>query len=280
MTTTVIKDSYQFNAKVQSKGKQRGGEGWTLTLDWKLPGSKFELVLYGQEWEDVEMANVGALAYFDIAQGNLKAEKTGKYASDYFWNLAAIGEPQVGAPLAAPSQDVDAPHGPVTQGNGQPWQKPPPEYRQPTGQDALQQRIAWNSAINNATNLLAYASNLMFDQSTEAEVLKWAAWYYQAITSGPPPHQGQDGATEAAAPQGAATPSETPAQAQEASFAALSAFNGAWKAALARHQWPTEQEGLAAVEGYIARNYQGRKLRQLSDAEVGGVTGALRQGKL
>ena len=279
MTTTVIKDSYQFNAKVQSKGKQRGGEGWTLTLDWKLPGSKFELVLYGQEWKDVEMANVGALAYFDIAQGNLKAEKLGKYASDYFWNLAAIGEPQNDNPMGSPEAPVVR-RGKVQWEDGPPSEKPPLEYRQPTGQDALQQRIAWNSAINNATNLLAYASNLMFDQSTEAEVLKWAAWYYQAITFGPPPQQGQDAATEAAAPQGAARPSETPAQAQEASFAALSAFNGAWKAALARHQWPTEQEGLAAVEGFIARNYQGRKLRQLSDAEVAQVTKAVREDRI
>ena len=102
----------------------------------------------------------------------------------------------------------------------------------------------------------------------------------RAAIAGPPPQQGQDDATEAAAPQGAATPPAAAAQAQEASFEALSAFNGAWRAALARNQWPTEQEGLAAVEGFIARNYQGRKLRQLNDAEVGWVTGALRQDKL
>ena len=149
--------------------------------------------------------------------------------------------------------------------------------------------MRWTEAINNATNMVAASLAATpeirdacwdWQQGVEEAILRYAAWYYQAIIAGPPPEQGQVGATEAAAPQGAATPSETPAQAQEASFAALSAFNGAWKAALARNQWPSELKGLAAVEGFIARNYQDRKLRALSDAEVAQVTKAVREDRI
>src|SRR3990167_168884 len=135
--------SYQFNAQVKALGQQRKGEGWTLTLDWKLPGSQYELVLYGQDWADVEGPAVAKTAYFDIAKGSLKQDKNGKYASDYFWNLTTVSEPQSVVETKVNYRQPEDYAGETT-----PWRDPPVEYRQPTCQDALQQRIAWNSAIN------------------------------------------------------------------------------------------------------------------------------------
>ena len=263
-----ILESYQFNAQVKALGQQRKGEGWTLTLDWKLPGSQYELVLYGQDWADVEGLAVAKTAYFDIAKGNLKQDKSGKYASDYFWNLSTIGEPQADVPAPTPSSSGE--RGPGSQD----------EYRR------SKEEMRWTEAVSNATNLLAADTTEVENDTAEqlkAAILDWAAWYYQAIISGPPSLQQE---TPAEAPSVPAQPpqqaqaSKTPATAQQPSFEALSAFNGAWKAALARNQWPTEEQALAAVEGFIARNYGGRKLRQLSDAEVTQVTAAVRNGKL
>ena len=120
----------------------------------------------------------------------------------------------------------------------------------------------------------------MFDHTTEEEILKWAAWYYQAIIAGPPQSAGAEAPGGAVEPPEDQEPSTTPALEQRASFEALSAFNGAWKAALNRNQWPTEEQALSAVEGFIQRNFQGRKLRQLQDAEVEQVTAAVRSGKI
>ena len=301
--TTAIRDSYQFNATVQSKGKQRNSDGWTLTLDWKLPGSKFDLVLYGKEWEEVGLVNVGDRASFDIARGGLKADKDGKYASDYFWNLAGIGDPQPESKAAPAKPAGAASKKPAAPGAGDKyvaeaetaWENPPPEYARNQAQDSIQQRIAWNSAINNATNLLPYLP-LPAGGDWHPLLLQEAAWYYQVITAGPPAsvplgslecdqgkaHQGKAAKplqNPVEAPE-APAPTQSPAGPNTASFEALSAFNGAWKAALTRNQWKTEEEALAAAQGYIARNYQGRKLRQLQDAEVAEVTAAVRMGKL
>ena len=101
MTTATIPESFQFNTVIQAKGKQRNNDGWTLTVDWKLPGSKFELVLYGQDWEQVKGYDVGHTAYFDIAKGGQKSGKSGKYASDFFWNPTRITAPVAEADLPA-----------------------------------------------------------------------------------------------------------------------------------------------------------------------------------
>jgi hypothetical protein len=57
--TTAIESQYHVTAEIQSKGKQRNNDGWTMTVDWKLPGSKYELTLYGQDWDTVQGHEVG-----------------------------------------------------------------------------------------------------------------------------------------------------------------------------------------------------------------------------
>src|SRR3990167_4620203 len=132
-----VADSYQFQAAIQSKGKQRNNDGWTLTVDWKLPGSKFELVLYGQDWDDIEGWNVGDCPLISINRGNLKDGKEGKYTSDYFWDLADIS---AGESRTEPQKVIR------TQGAASP-------SNSDRDQGDINQRIAWNSAVNNAVHL-------------------------------------------------------------------------------------------------------------------------------
>jgi len=61
-----------------------------MVVDWRLPGSKYDLTLYGTNWETVEGHDVGELVTITIQQGNLKANKEGQYSSDYFWDLVSI----------------------------------------------------------------------------------------------------------------------------------------------------------------------------------------------
>jgi hypothetical protein len=193
-----------------------------MTVDWQLPGSKFELVLYGQDWEDVEGREVGDRCFFDIVKGGLKEGKSGNYASDHFWNLSVIDaqrstvkaapvQKPAPAPAAAPSGVSQAP------------------------ERSIDQRIAWNSAINNATNLFAqrwppaapgadWGEDVVNMQNL---IMGWAAWYYAAIVAGPPQEQAQDDATEAAQPPAAPELPRTPAERPNMAQCPLKAHGGA-----------------------------------------------------
>ena len=93
--TTAIESQYHFTAEVKTKVKQQNRDGWAMTVDWKLPGSKFDLTLYGQDWETVRDVVIdekgqGPLCIFTINQGNLKGNKDGRYSTDYFWDMVSI----------------------------------------------------------------------------------------------------------------------------------------------------------------------------------------------
>ena len=88
--TTAIESQYQCTAEVKSKGKQQNREAWTMVVDWRLPGSKYDLTLYGTNWETVEGHDVGELVTITIQQGNLKTNKDGQYSSDFFWDMVSI----------------------------------------------------------------------------------------------------------------------------------------------------------------------------------------------
>ena len=102
--TTAIESQYHFTAEVKSKGKQQNRDGWSMVVDWKLPGSKFDLTLYGQDWETVQGFEVGETAIITINQGNLKKDKTGQYSTDYFWDMIGIEATWVGGDEAPPVQ--------------------------------------------------------------------------------------------------------------------------------------------------------------------------------
>jgi hypothetical protein len=130
--TTAIESQYNFQAEIQSKGKQQNRDGWTITLDWKLPGSKYDLTLYGTNWETVEGYEVGQTATITIQQGNLKANKEGKYSSDFFWDMVSI-EP--GA-MVMVAEEVQAPPKPTPK-PAPPAQSQPSDFEPPPNPAAL-----------------------------------------------------------------------------------------------------------------------------------------------
>ena len=80
---------------------------------------------------------------------------------------------------------------------------------------SIDQRIAWNSAVNNATNLLANSDKDAELEPLQGAIKYWAAWYYDLIVSDPPAADAQDGATLPAEAPAAPEPSRTPAPAPQ-----------------------------------------------------------------
>jgi len=135
MTTTAIESQYHFTAAIQSKGKQQNRDGWSMVVDWKLPGSRYDLTLYGQDWETIEAHDVGDTVIITINQGNLKANKDGRYSTDYFWDMVSIEPTWIagdgervasdeGEPVQAPPKPRPDPAPPAR--TGTPNMEPPP----------------------------------------------------------------------------------------------------------------------------------------------------------
>ena len=123
--TTAIESQYHFTAEVKSKGKQQNRDGWSMVVDWKLPGSKYDLTLYGQDWDTVQGFEVGETAIITIQQGNLKANKDGRYSSDYFWDMVSI-EPTW---IAGDGERVASDEAPPVQAPPKPTPNPTPPAR-------------------------------------------------------------------------------------------------------------------------------------------------------
>jgi len=113
---------HKFTAEIESIGKPfNGGEGWDIVLDWKLPGSNYPQHVGGRDWDDIEGLAVGQTHDWVLNRGNIKRDKSGQYASDYFWNWDKTGNstpPVAVAPPAPPSDESftgkpDAPSGSV-----------------------------------------------------------------------------------------------------------------------------------------------------------------------
>ena len=147
--TTVIKDSYSFNAKLKSKGQQRNNDGWTITVDWRLPGSQYDLVLYGKDWDDLGSLEVGDFTGVMISKGNLKQEKDGRYASDYFWDLEGFDAPGPDNQPANPALTKEFEGKPLPEAA----QAPQRGSQQPPSDD-IQTRIQVGQATNIAAEWL------------------------------------------------------------------------------------------------------------------------------
>ena len=113
---------HRFTAEIENIGKPfSGGPGWDILLDWKLPGSNYNQHIGGQNWDDIEGFQVGQTHDWVINIGNKKRDKSGRYASDYFWDWAKTGN---STPPVMPEADQfftgkpDTPSGP-TGGNYQ-----------------------------------------------------------------------------------------------------------------------------------------------------------------
>ena len=130
--TTAIESQYHFTAEVKSKGKQQNRDGWAMLVDWKLPGSKFDLTLYGQDWETVRDVVIdekgqGPTCIFTINQGNLKGNKDGRYSSDYFWDMVSIEQTWI----AEDGERVASDEAPPVQAPPKPTPDPAPPARTP-----------------------------------------------------------------------------------------------------------------------------------------------------
>jgi hypothetical protein len=135
--TTAIESQYHFTAEVKSKGKQQNQDGWAMLVDWKLPGSQYDLTLYGRDWETVgdvviDEKGQGPLCIFTIQQGSLKKNKDGtikdgRYSSDYFWDLVGI-EPTW---IAGDGERVASDEAPPVQAPPKPNPAPAPPARTP-----------------------------------------------------------------------------------------------------------------------------------------------------
>lgn len=99
---TTLQEHYIFTASIKARGENRQGSGWTLTPNWKLPSSLFELVLYGKDWGDIEGWAVGDMGTFTVNRGNLRANREGKYNTDYYWDLVSIERPDSTSPAEEP----------------------------------------------------------------------------------------------------------------------------------------------------------------------------------
>ena len=82
----------EFNFTKPIVGKSKRGNAWAIEFDWKLPGSKYNLVVYERDPETIEGWNVGDCPTVTIVQGALKEGKDGQYNTDYFYDLASIEE--------------------------------------------------------------------------------------------------------------------------------------------------------------------------------------------
>ena len=119
---------HRFSAEIESIGKPHsGGSGWTIVLNWKLPGSSYNQHISGQNWDDIAGFQVGQAHDWVINIGNLKRDKSGRYASDYFWDWDKTGNSKPPVAVAPPGPEADqfftgkpdTPSGP-TGGNYQP----------------------------------------------------------------------------------------------------------------------------------------------------------------
>ena len=138
--TTAIESQYHFTAEVKSKGKQQNRDGWAMVVDWKLPGSQYDLTLYGQDWETVQDVVIdekgqGPTCIFTINQGNLKKDKTGQYSSDYWWDLVGIESTWIGGDGERVASDEAPPVQAPPKPNPAPAPRSEPPARTPAPKD-------------------------------------------------------------------------------------------------------------------------------------------------
>ena len=242
---------HQFTAPITAKGKQQKGDGYALTFDWKLPGSQYDFILYGRDWAEVEGWDYGKTPDVWIVRGNLKSGKEGQYSTDFFWNLKSLTQGTgVATPIPAASNGgADSPRG------------------------DLGTRIAWNSAINNAVQLvIADPKNEIFSEPFLASRIKSAAEIvYALIISGPPQQQAPDATEMPVRDERMAIGSQLERKSAKGSLAKLKQVNQARI---------DDTIDVDVLQNYVAGYFEERELRDLEDWELDKVLEAIIAGQV
>lgn len=194
MTTTTAEDIHTVTGTVESASKAQGKNGLQWQLKVLVPEiSKFAMPLYLDTALAPSDILAGQPATLTIRKGKLKKGKTGQYNSDYYWDIVQWGAgpvSQAPAPTTAPQQ-----------------QQAP---------SSIDERIAWNSAINNAVTSIGTVMVMDDDArqwSVYMRVIEGRAnAIYALIRRGPTPAPYTD--TGEAPTQAPSSPQETPKQTQ------------------------------------------------------------------
>ncbi len=109
--TTFIETQHEFTATVKNIGAAQTGNGWAVTMNWMLPGSRYPQILTGQDWGQIANYKIGDNLTVVIDRGPLKSGKEGKYNTEYWWNATSINfadaDPGQGEPLETGDDDLD-----------------------------------------------------------------------------------------------------------------------------------------------------------------------------
>ena len=170
-------------AAVQALGKQEKSDGWMLTLGYKFSGSKYNLVLYGKDWEQVNHLKLGEMAKFLVEKGGQKRNKEGQpqdpqYDSSFFWNLV---EAKLADGAAAPTPS--APSQPPAPRQVPPGAVPDPleglaQSTHAAKQDERERAIDINVAINQGREAAQFMYTRLYGDSEEKiKSIFFALWH-------------------------------------------------------------------------------------------------------
>ena len=170
---------YSFTAPVVSRGMR--GSNATLEFDWKLPGSKYNFILYERDPEKVDDWNAGDLADVTIAQGNLKDGKDGRYATDYFYDLVSIEAASQGTPSVPSPKDLGKGQVDISQAPRRTWDA--------TGA-SIERQVALKAAVELAGYKIAAGKDVGAKEVMQVATLfdRWLGRYFDVdVAANPDP---------------------------------------------------------------------------------------------
>jgi len=159
----------------KSQEEYNGNEVWTVTLDKEAFGGKWDSDITRVKPEIANRLERGQQYNLILERENKKkAEYDGERDWMFYWGLVGIA-------------DGDAAQQAETTTNGA-----APRQTAPTPSVSLDERIAWNSAINNAVSAVPFERDAVVDWTVEIRIV--AHHIYTLIRMGPSPDMAVDDA--------------------------------------------------------------------------------------
>ena len=171
------------NCKIMEKGvgEHNGKEAWKVTLNKEVFGGKYDLICTRVEPEIANRLQPGQQYSLVLERENKKKpEYDGERDWMWYWGLVGIADAD------------DAPQG--AQQDARPTDGAAPRQQTTTSSESwgnLDQRIAWNSAINNGVHATPYAEMTLSAWLGEVDGI--ANSLYPLIRRGPLPPATRDG---------------------------------------------------------------------------------------